>query len=99
MLQKLPARWLIIFVLSFVALAYRTYLGEMPLFALRYSLPGVADAFLLGMFVAAISDKGWIGRAAGVLFPLGAAWYIALRCIRQPAQASTGQPRSRPPAR
>lgn len=76
-LAPLPARWIWLLALSFVAPLYRASLGEEPPFVLRFTLPGVVDAFLFGMAVAELSAKGWIGKVAGLGFPLGAVWYVA----------------------
>lgn len=75
--RRLPTQWIAILTLSMIAPGYRASIGPDSSFIIRFALPGVADAFLFGMAVAAIRASGWIRRAAGLLFPIGAAWYFA----------------------
>lgn len=75
---RLPAKWLILLVLSLCSPFYRELIGPNASFITRYSLPGVADAFLIGMAIAALSVAGHLRKGAAWLFPLGALWYVTL---------------------
>ncbi|MFZ1108725.1 MAG: acyltransferase [Rhodomicrobium sp.] len=68
--------WAFLIALSLIAPIYRASLAADASFMIRYALPGVCDGFLLGMAVAALSTQAAFGRAAAMLFPLGALWYI-----------------------
>jgi hypothetical protein len=71
-------RWCILITLCVLSIAYRSWLGDSSDFVFRYSLPGVADAFLVGMIVALISASNKLTKFAGLLFPAGAIWYLSV---------------------
>lgn len=77
-IERLPAKWMILLVLSLCAPFYRELIGPNASFITRYSLPGVADAFLVGMAIAALSGGGHLRKVTTWLFPLGALWYVTL---------------------
>jgi peptidoglycan/LPS O-acetylase OafA/YrhL len=67
----------VLLVLSLVGPMYRQMIGDDTSHLLRYSLPGVVDAFFLGMAVAVFSFRGQLTKSVGPLFPLGAIAYVA----------------------
>ena len=74
---RMPAQWAFLVALSLIPPIYRANLAADTPFLVRFALPGVCDAFLLGMAVAALSVKDAFGKKAALLFPIGAIWYIA----------------------